>query len=311
MLRIAKMDKRSAMSENKKKEIREKQCKAYAMRRIRVGVAANNEHIAEPTGEHRAESSFIPRRSPRIELQQRELQLQKRRAAMRERRSSMDENLKHQILEKSRSAMKERRSLVTGNEKQLILEQRRRDYETRRTRLVDATNNEHIAGPSNERNDVPVMNLSRSPRLIEQGEVSRKRKGKEVSHDKHKQSRANSYVPDRNTLESLVTRDTSDDDDVADDDNRISRHVHAALLSKLFIAEARDFYSNLNVQDIPEYQIGGKKLTKSTLTEPEFGRCCLEGRIILPNLRVPPEEFIKLLEGTDEVAKSFQENIRR
>ncbi|KAI3903000.1 hypothetical protein MKW92_042184, partial [Papaver armeniacum] len=64
----------------------------------------------------------------------------------------------------------------------------------------------------------------------------------------------------------------------------------AALLS--------DFSSNLN-------------LTKSTLTEPTFGTCCLEGRIVLPNLRVPPEEFIKLLEGTDEVAKSFRENIRR
>ncbi|KAI3895111.1 hypothetical protein MKX03_025589 [Papaver bracteatum] len=52
MLRIAKRDKRSAMSENQKQEIREKQRKAYAMRRIRVGVAPNNEHRAEPKTTH-------------------------------------------------------------------------------------------------------------------------------------------------------------------------------------------------------------------------------------------------------------------
>ncbi|KAI3839878.1 hypothetical protein MKW98_010183, partial [Papaver atlanticum] len=51
-------------------------------------------------------------------------------------------------------------------------------------------------------------------------------------------------------------------------------------------------------------------LTGSIITEPTFGTCFLEGSIVLPNLRVPPEEFIELLEGTDEVAKIFRENIR-
>ncbi|KAI3845339.1 hypothetical protein MKX03_016197 [Papaver bracteatum] len=48
MLHIATRDRRSSMSENKKQEILEKRRKAYTMRIIRVGVATNNEHRAEP-----------------------------------------------------------------------------------------------------------------------------------------------------------------------------------------------------------------------------------------------------------------------
>ncbi|RZC52279.1 hypothetical protein C5167_020702 [Papaver somniferum] len=237
-------EKRDSMTEVEKQTLREKYHNAYLIRKakIRCGNTAETSNqglpVSDLAGEHKAESSFIL--SPKIELLRRELQLEKHRTAMRERRSSMTENEKHQFLEKARSSMKERRSLVTGNDKQLILEQLRRAYEIRRIRVGEGTNNEHTAGPSSERNDVPVMNLSRSPRLIEQGqaqrqhvqgsdirlprrspriveqvnqiredhatEASRKRKGKEVAHDKQKQSRANSYVPDRNTLEGLVTR---------------------------------------------------------------------------------------------------------
>ncbi|KAI3862673.1 hypothetical protein MKW92_009309, partial [Papaver armeniacum] len=108
--------------------------------------------------------------------------------------------------------------------------------------------------------------------------------------------------------------DTSDDDDGADDDNRISRpvrlHDHEARASSCSVTEESVLRRSprlLQQPQRPRYS----RLTKSTLTEPTFGTCCLEGRIVLPNLRVPPEEFIKLLEGTDEVAKSFRENIRR
>ncbi|KAI3964481.1 hypothetical protein MKW92_008650, partial [Papaver armeniacum] len=67
---------------------------------------------------------YVPRRSPRIELQQRELQLEKQRITKRDRRSSLTENQKEEVLEK-----------------------RRRTYEIRRARVREATNNEHRAGP--------------------------------------------------------------------------------------------------------------------------------------------------------------------
>ncbi|KAI3934781.1 hypothetical protein MKW92_044570 [Papaver armeniacum] len=70
------------------------------------------------------------RRSPRIELQQRELQLEKQRITKRDRRSSLTENQKEEVLEK-----------------------RRRTYEIRRARVREATNNEHRAGPKNPSRD--------------------------------------------------------------------------------------------------------------------------------------------------------------
>ncbi|KAI3881790.1 hypothetical protein MKX03_001030, partial [Papaver bracteatum] len=141
--------------------------------------------------------------------------------------------------------------------------------------------------------------------------------------------------------------DTTDDDDRADDDNRISSpvrlHVHESgagtsrIITEqiiifrspiLFQQPQRRIYSRvsnrkkksvrnfLRKMDVVCIHCGAmhfmdEKLTKLTLMEPTFGTCCMEGRIVLPNLRVPHEEFIELLEGTDEVAKSFQENILR
>ncbi|KAI3919266.1 hypothetical protein MKW98_030402 [Papaver atlanticum] len=115
MLRVAKRDRRSSMSENQKQEILEKWRKAYAMRRIRVGAATNNEHRAGPsnasvqvsnsTGEHKAESSsLIPRRILRIEIQQRGLQLEKLQIAKWETRSSMTEIEKEAHLQRRRNA---------------------------------------------------------------------------------------------------------------------------------------------------------------------------------------------------------------
>ncbi|XP_026408190.1 uncharacterized protein LOC113303374 isoform X2 [Papaver somniferum] len=147
-------EKRDSVTEVEKQTLREKRHNAYLIRKAKIGCGNTAETsnqglpVSDLAGEHKAESRFIPRRSPRIELQRRELQLEKYRIAMRESRSSMTENEKHQFLEKARSAMKERRSLVTGNDKQLILEQCRRAYEIRRTRVGEGTNNEHTAGPS-------------------------------------------------------------------------------------------------------------------------------------------------------------------
>ncbi|KAI3858058.1 hypothetical protein MKX03_006329 [Papaver bracteatum] len=79
------------------------------------------------------------------------------------------------------------------------------------------------------------MNLSRSPRL--QGEASRKRKGKEVAHDKQKQSRANSYVPDRNTLESLFTGCNVADKVITHQSPRLLEQVK--LQDELMVEESR------------------------------------------------------------------------
>lgn len=66
-----------------------------------------------------------------------------------------------------------------------------------------------------EQISVADLSLSRrSPRIVEQlqcleehaVEASRKRKGKSVAHDNQKQSRPNSCISGRNTLESIVTR---------------------------------------------------------------------------------------------------------
>ncbi|KAI3950962.1 hypothetical protein MKW92_031913, partial [Papaver armeniacum] len=80
-----------------------------------------NVEVSTSVEDHKAESSYVPRRSPRINLQQRE----KLRIAKRYRRSSLAENKKEEVLEK-------------------LL----RSYEIRRARVREATNNEHRAGPS-------------------------------------------------------------------------------------------------------------------------------------------------------------------
>ncbi|KAI3835748.1 hypothetical protein MKW92_033211, partial [Papaver armeniacum] len=82
--------------------------------------------VSNSAGGHKTESSSImfPRRSLRIEMQQKELQLEKLRIAKRYSRSSLSENQKQEILEKYRKA-----------------------YEMRRIR-VNGTTNEYRAGPS-------------------------------------------------------------------------------------------------------------------------------------------------------------------
>ncbi|KAI3903270.1 hypothetical protein MKW98_031924, partial [Papaver atlanticum] len=46
------------------------------------------------------------------------------------------------------AAYKERQSSMTENEREQILEKRRTSYQMQRTRVGDATNNEHTSGTS-------------------------------------------------------------------------------------------------------------------------------------------------------------------
>ncbi|KAI3834463.1 hypothetical protein MKX03_032574 [Papaver bracteatum] len=84
----------------KKQDHNERCCAAY---RARIS-AANRQ-----PNDHESSSSSIPRQSPRIELQQRDLQLEMLRIAKRDRQSSMSENQKQEILEKWRKAYAMRR----------------------------------------------------------------------------------------------------------------------------------------------------------------------------------------------------------
>ncbi|KAI3924837.1 hypothetical protein MKW98_031088 [Papaver atlanticum] len=163
------------MTDHEKQTLKERCRAAYQNRKTRVNVAGSNVQVSTSAGEHKAESSYVPRRSPRIKLQQRELQLEKLCITKRDRRSSLTENQKEEVLEK-----------------------RRRAYEIRRARVREATNNEHRAGPSSA-----AFLPRRSPIFTEQtqcqdehaAEASRKRKGKSVVIYE-KRRRPNNDIPD-------------------------------------------------------------------------------------------------------------------
>ncbi|KAI3917687.1 hypothetical protein MKW98_021449 [Papaver atlanticum] len=89
------------MTDHEKQALKERCRAAYQNRKARVNAA---------DVQHKAESSYVPRRSPRIELQQRELQLEKLRMTKRDRRSSLTENQKEEVLEKRRRAYEIRRA---------------------------------------------------------------------------------------------------------------------------------------------------------------------------------------------------------
>ncbi|MCL7044604.1 hypothetical protein MKW94_018281, partial [Papaver nudicaule] len=124
--------------------------------------------------------------------------------------------------------------------------------------------------------------------------------------------------------------DTSDDDSVVDDDYRIdeagastSRSRPIPRRSPRLLAQAqrrgkrlmkgvRHFLGKMDVKCIHcgALHFMEERLTKSSLKNPTFGTCCLEGKIKLPTLREPPEELKRLYEGGDELAKSFRRYIR-
>ncbi|KAI3951129.1 hypothetical protein MKW98_028533 [Papaver atlanticum] len=123
--------KQDSITEGERQERNERRRAAY---RARISAAncqpddretSSSVQVCKSAREHKAESSCILRRSPRIQLQQRALQLEKNCIAMEERRSSTSES-----------------------DKQQILEQQRRAYQMRRTTKGDATNNEHRPGLS-------------------------------------------------------------------------------------------------------------------------------------------------------------------
>ncbi|KAI3878605.1 hypothetical protein MKW98_027910 [Papaver atlanticum] len=54
-----------------------------------------------------------------------------------------------------------------------------------------------------------------------------------------------------------------------------------------------------------------ERLMKSSRKKPKFGTCCLEGKIKLPPLQVPPKELMELYEGNGYLARLFRSKIRR
>ncbi|KAI3982270.1 hypothetical protein MKX01_037803, partial [Papaver californicum] len=53
-----------------------------------------------------------------------------------------------------------------------------------------------------------------------------------------------------------------------------------------------------------------EKLKKTSLKEPGFGTCCLEGKIKLPPLQASPRELMELYEGNSYLARLFHNKIR-
>lgn len=103
-------EKQDTTTEGERQE-RNEWCRAAYRARISAANRRPDDHeasssvqVANSAGGDKAESSFIPRRIPRIELQQKELQLEKLRIAKRDRRNSLTENQKEEILEKLRKA---------------------------------------------------------------------------------------------------------------------------------------------------------------------------------------------------------------
>ncbi len=54
-----------------------------------------------------------------------------------------------------------------------------------------------------------------------------------------------------------------------------------------------------------------ERLTKSSLRNPKFGKCCLSGKVHLPPLDPPPPELQNLFVGQDPRAKAFRNHIHK
>ncbi|CAG8811363.1 23625_t:CDS:1 [Cetraspora pellucida] len=52
-----------------------------------------------------------------------------------------------------------------------------------------------------------------------------------------------------------------------------------------------------------------ERLTVSSKTNPKFGKCCKQGKVILPTLLDPPLHLRRLFESQDEQSKEFRTNI--
>ncbi|CAG8593178.1 641_t:CDS:2, partial [Cetraspora pellucida] len=54
-----------------------------------------------------------------------------------------------------------------------------------------------------------------------------------------------------------------------------------------------------------------ERLSASSVTNPKFGKCCKQGKVILPTLRDPPPLLQQLFKGQDQQSKEFHSNIRQ
>ncbi|KAI3947181.1 hypothetical protein MKW92_011529 [Papaver armeniacum] len=61
------------ITDHEKQALKERCRVAYQNPKTRVNAAVSNVQVSTSTGEHKDESSYVPRRSPRIDLQQIEL----------------------------------------------------------------------------------------------------------------------------------------------------------------------------------------------------------------------------------------------
>ena len=54
-----------------------------------------------------------------------------------------------------------------------------------------------------------------------------------------------------------------------------------------------------------------ERLSNSSIRNPRFGTCCLQGKVKLPSLKTPPQGIKALYDGNDGKSKSFRRWIRK
>ncbi|KAF8210621.1 hypothetical protein K438DRAFT_1571029, partial [Mycena galopus ATCC 62051] len=53
-----------------------------------------------------------------------------------------------------------------------------------------------------------------------------------------------------------------------------------------------------------------EQLAKSTVNQPVFGTCCLEGKVDLLPIQAPPRDLLELFDDTSNYSHDFLQNIR-
>ncbi|KAI3922707.1 hypothetical protein MKW98_006838 [Papaver atlanticum] len=161
---------------------------------------------------------------------------------------------------------------------------------------------------------------------------SRKRKGKRIAEHNQKRHCSKNNANDNDRWRDTVGIDesmdmtsddekhyeitTSDDEDLSDGGNRILAQqvlykygtTNTNLKSKV-----RHFLGEMNVicQHCGAMHFMEERLARSSLKNPAFGSCCLQGKVKLPHLIVPPQRLKELYEGSHALARRFHRNIRR
>jgi hypothetical protein len=52
-----------------------------------------------------------------------------------------------------------------------------------------------------------------------------------------------------------------------------------------------------------------ERLACSSNANPKFGTCCLDGKVVIPNLQDPPRELLELYNGTSHLSAHFLRHI--